>query len=424
MLRTLVAVVALALFVGCGSDGSSPAPAPAPSPDPNANPTTAAPSNPAPEPSNPSPSPPSPPAPAPPPPAPEPERFVTVERLDSNAECDALVPAKVPAPVTVKVDPAPEARGCGGAVAEGTGHVAAAVAFTPRGTEYQVFGPDGRAEQRFTLTGELWPQPEGWQGVRATTSGTPTTIDVLTFFADGSPRRVEQPRPPGFGPRLSTVAPDPGGGSLVVLWGPTGSGAGASCLGEARRFDATGAPAGTPGPTGCDVTAAGVSRGTEALVLESGAGGTLLRWLRADGTPAREPAEDPSRIFGRLEPLLDGALAVREGGSWTRRCPHLGTASEPAPAWLAARAGQSFRFTRGNAGYAFFPPQGRTSSDCTQAVELVAPSGRRCARLTFTRDGNACVTGVIDQGWDGTVVQQTGTGACGWRFWPGLLAGP
>jgi hypothetical protein len=54
----------------------------------------------------------------------------------------------------------------------------------------------------------------------------------------------------------------------------------------------------------------------------------------------------------------------------------------------------------------------------------VAPSGRRCGTLTFRRDGNACVTGAIDQGWDGTVVQQASSGACGWRFWPRLLAAP
>ncbi len=111
-------------------------------------------------------------------------------------------------------------------------------------------------------------------------------------------------------------------------------------------------------------------------------------------------------------------LRARAPGDGSRAC-----SGEAAPAWLAARTNQTFRFTRGNRGYAFFPPAGQNSADCTQAVELLAPSGRRCVKLTFRRDGNACVTGAIDQGWDGTVVQQASSGACGWRSWPGLLAG-
>jgi hypothetical protein len=304
--------------------------------------------------------------------------------------------------VTIKVDAT--GTGCGRGVSEGTGHVAVQSSFTPRGTEWQVFGPDGKLEQRFTLTGELWPQPEGWQGVQAATSQFPLAISVLTFFADGSPRRSEQPQASGFGPRESSVAPDPRGGAAVVLWGPTGTSQPPACIGEARRFDATGAPTGGVGRTECDVLAVGVSNAGEALVLERATGGTVLRWLRVDGTPAAPAATDPLPPPGQLLPLLDGSLVGLEGARFSRRYPRLGTASEPAPAWLAPRTNQTFRFTRGNQGYAFFPPPAQNSADCTQVVELLAPSGRHCVKLTFRRDGNACVTGSIDQGWDGTVV--------------------
>jgi hypothetical protein len=172
------------------------------------------------------------------------------------------------------------------------------------------------------------------------------------------------------------------------------------------------------------VAGLGISNAGEALVLEFGSGGGLtVRWLGRDGAPAAPAATDPNGSGGQLLPLLDGSLVVAQGTGYTRRYPHLATASVPAPAWLSARVNQTFRFTRGNRGYAFFPPAGQNSADCTQAVEVLAPSGRRCARLTFRRDGNACVTGSIDQGWDGTVVQQASSGACGWRSWPGLLAG-
>jgi hypothetical protein len=347
---------------------------------------------------------------------------VTIERLDPAQECDPLVPTRVPDPVKLRVDP--RTPSCGGGVSDGTGHVAVAAAVGPRGTGWQVFTSDGRAAQPFSLGGELWPLPEGWQGLQAFSSGPASTVDVLTFAPDGALRRTESPRPGGFGPRVAAAGPDPRGGSLLVQWGPLDA-AGQACAGEARRYDATGALAGTPGAVGCNVSAAGVSAEGEALILERTSGGTLLRWLRADGSPARPTSVEPTGSTGfPLLPLLDGSLVAQDPVQFTRRYPHLGAAGEPAPAWLAARGGQTFRFTRGNRGYAFFPRPGQQSSDCTQAVELVAPSGRRCARLTFRRDGNACVTGAIDQGWDGTVVQQDAIGACGWRTWPGLLAGP
>lgn len=425
-----VCVSSVVLSSGCGSSSSgAAAPPPAtPSPDPGGNPTTLEPlPPPSPSPNPPSPNPPSPtpPSPNPPPPnpspSPSPDKFVDVERLDGNAECDALVPSSVPAPVTATASGSGPG-GCGRGLSEGTGHVAAITAFG-RGTQWQVFAPDGHAEQRFNITSDLWPQPEGWQGVQASSSGVPAFATLLSFFADGSPRRSEQPQPSGFSARVSAVAPDPLGGSALILWGPTGNG---GCQGELRRFDATGAPAGAPAQVGCEIDGLGVSNAGEALVLESGAGsggGQTVRWLRADGTVAAPAAKDPNGLPGQLLPLLDGSLVVQQGAVFLRHYPRLATASGSPPAWLAARTNQTFRFTRGNKGYAFFPPPGQNSPDCTQVVELLAPSGRRCAKLTFRRDGNACVTGSIDQGWDGTVVQQTSSGACGWRFWPRLLAG-
>jgi hypothetical protein len=420
-LAVTIGVATLSVLVaGCGPSASpSPAPAPPPGEEPSALPTTAQPTPaPSPEPT-PEPPPSTDPSPAP---LPEADRFLTVERLDASAECDPLVPGRIPAPITVSVEPPPGSTGCGRGLSDGTGHVAALLASTPRGAEYQVFGPDGAAQQAFSLTGELWAEPEGWQGIRSTTSGPSSNADLLTFFPDGSPRRSEHPTASTFGPPSSVAAPDPTGGSLVVLWGPTSAGTTAPCSGQAHRYDATGAPVGSPGSTGCDAFAAGVSNAGEALVLEAVGTGARLRWLRADGTLARPTAEDSSRPLGRLVPLLDGSLVALEGTGYTRLYPHLGTASEPAPAWLAERGRQRFRFTRGNAGYAFFHAE-RKRIPCIQEVELLAPSGRRCVKLTFRWDMPSCVTGSIDQGWDGTVVEQLASSACKWRVWPGLLAG-
>ena len=103
--------------------------------------------------------------------------------------------------------------------------------------------------------------------------------------------------------------------------------------------------------------------------------------------------------------------------------PRLATRTVPLPDWLAARSAWTFRITRGNAGYAVFPPPGAASADCTQAFALVAPSGRLCLRVTLREDGAGCTTGALDQGWDGTVVQQSGHDPCTFRWWPGLLGG-
>jgi hypothetical protein len=87
------------------------------------------------------------------------------------------------------------------------------------------------------------------------------------------------------------------------------------------------------------------------------------------------------------------------------------------------------RVAQGGRAYAFFRAV-PGSRDCAQASDLVAPSGRLCATLTFQSEvapvrapDGACVRGAIDQGLDGTVVQQLRSGACIWRFWPRLLAG-
>ncbi len=73
------------------------------------------------------------------------------------------------------------------------------------------------------------------------------------------------------------------------------------------------------------------------------------------------------------------------------------------------------------AAVAFLP--GQASADCAQSIDLIAPSGRLCGRVTLRESGSGCTTGAVDQGWDGTVVQQSGHDACTFRWWPRLLAG-
>jgi hypothetical protein len=173
-----------------------------------------------------------------------------------------------------------------------------------------------------------------------------------------------------------------------------------------------------------------VSRRGDALVLAQDSASLDASWLdggghgvaAADRGERWEPVVGPGLAHAlELVPLLDASLALRSDGIFRRAYGHHATASAPLPGWLAARAAWTIRFTRGNAGYAAFPPPGQPSDDCTQRVEVLSPGGRLCGRVVLREEGRGCLTRVADQGWDGTVVQQSSADACLYRWWPGLL---
>jgi hypothetical protein len=160
----------------------------------------------------------------------------------------------------------------------------------------------------------------------------------------------------------------------------------------------------------------------EALVVaEEDPGAMSASWLDRNGRVVVGPTPLAPRGegYGRaLSPLLDGSLVSHSG-----RFERLATSPSPAPAWLEERPGATFRFTRGNRGYAVFPLAFAESSDCSVAIELLAPSGRRCGTVTLRSADGACTPGRVDQGWDGTVVQKVRADRCTYRWWPRLLAG-
>jgi hypothetical protein len=235
------------------------------------------------------------------------------------------------------------------------------------------------------------------------------------------------------------LAPDPAGGSLVVTR-MTSLGGNHWSRVDAHRFAASGDHADAavevvPSPSEPLFFGGGVSTSGDALVLAQHSAQLDVAWIArgASGPIAAataERVEDSAAVVGAglthaldLLPLLDGGVAVRSDGTWRRRYDHLATVSGALPDWLAQRPDWSFRFTRGNRGHAAFPPPGRASADCTQSIDLVSPSGLLCGRVTLREEGSGCTTGVVDQGWDGTVVQQSGNDPCTYRWWPRLLAG-
>jgi hypothetical protein len=418
---SLALAMTIALSLACGPGDRAPAPGPAgppatPQPDATPDSTTATP-----------PPPPTPPA------GPVEQRFVTIERLDADAECDGLAPAAVPEPVAARVEN--PGGVCEGGLSDGTGHVAVRISPSLPWGERQTFSPQGAPEKRFLVWDmndgvapeAIAMQPDGWLIVVGQYSHGPSTVSLLSLLADGGLRRTESFSP--VGGRSWQFGADPRGGGFLVTnrfaSSPTDP-----CVAEGRRFDALGAPTGGTASVGCSVIAAGVSTLGEALAIERGgaaADRSVVHWVRADGSHALPPADEGDLValfdhrLLELVPLLDGSIAARSDAGWIRRYPRLAPGGEAPPAWLAARGAEVLRFTRGNRGYALMSVAGQASAECRQAIELLAPSGRRCVRLTFREDATGCTTGAIDQGWDGTVVQQSGKDPCAYRWWPRLL---
>lgn len=367
---------------------------------------------------------------------------VAVERLDASGECDALLPTAAPSPVTVRVAP-PAGAACAFAIADGTGAVA--VAFRGGGgvTGWRAYGPDGALREAFAAS-ELVPEPRGFQGLRVSPGPTESqplvehvAIDPQGAVASAATVSEDPASTTGF--RWS-FAQDPLGGSVVVFRGVNVYGNHWHGL-RAHRFDPAGA-ARWPEPKtveyGSDAAeplfhVVGVSTRGEALLLYQDSAFLVVKWIDASGSTSLESdwTERYDGVLGSpalrfdlaLKPLLDGGLALRVDGRWRRAYEHRAAKSGALPAWLAARTAWTYQFTRGNAGYAAFQPPGESSPDCTQRIDLVSPSGRLCGRVTLREGATGCTTGALDQGWDGTVVQQSGQDACAYRWWPRLLAG-
>lgn len=378
---------------------------------------------------------------------------VTAERLDAAAECDGLVPARFPLPIAVTRTP-PAGASCAGGVSDGTGHVALAATDASGDAVFQLRMPGGDALGELRAHARMVPQASGWHAVAITTVdrdvaepyGTGSIhvrgiqLEHLVVAADGSIVQRTVVSPYGRSSlRRWTFGEDPLGGSVVQvhevdMFGNHFHGIGA------HRFDAAGARLhATPIAYGSqlgDFMAGAASNRGGTLHLSYAPGSSSASWRDRDGARLQPDGEEPIQdVLGGitpdeleraefvLSPLLDGGLVLGSHGRYYRAWPYLAETSAPLPDWLAARQGRSFRFTRGNRGYAVFPTPGASSPGCTQDIELLAPSGRLCGRVVLHEDGSGCTTGAVDQGWDGTVVQQSGHDACSYRWWPGLLGG-
>lgn len=368
---------------------------------------------------------------------------VTFEPLDGSGDCAGLVPDRAPPPVEIRV-PAPAGAACVGGTSDGTGAVAVGVRDAAGATTWHAYAPDGAARGAFGADPPLLPQPSGWHAVVSSgpQGAAAPKVELVAFSPDGSATRREtvSPDPAQAQYFRWNLARDPAGGSLVVVRSSTVAGNHWSSV-TAQRFDASGAPAWpgaatvriVPSPTEPLFLLGGVSSRGEALVVSQHSAFVDVSWTDPrSGAPiaaaSADEVEPAAGVVGaglapalESQPLLDGSIAIRANGTFRRIYAPLGTASSPLPEWLAPRGACTVRATRGAAGYAALPPPAQGSADCAQRVDLLSPSGRLCGRAVLHETGGACTTGAVDQGWDGTVVQQSARDACTYFVWPRLL---
>jgi hypothetical protein len=363
----------------------------------------------------------------------------TIEPLDDGGECAGLLPSTIPTPVVVHRAPV---AACTAGTSDGTGSVALGARDASGEVTWEVFTPGGEPRGGFEAA-EILPQSSGWHALRVgpADDDAPPLVDYVAFGPDGAPRRAEtvSPDPSAFTGFRWALGPDPAGGGFVLFRAVTLRGNHWHVL-RGHRFESSGARRwprdgaflrSDSDPLAPWFMAAAVSRRGDALVLYQDSAFLVPAWADAAGEVTEgHRAERYADVLGsdsldhelRLEPLLDGSLALSANGRWRRVYPHRALESAPLPEWLASRSEWTFRSTRGNRGYALFPPPGRGSAGCAQTIEIVAPTGRLCGRITLREGGSGCTTGAVDQGWDGTVVQQSGRDACTYRWWPRLLA--
>ncbi|HSD18999.1 MAG TPA: hypothetical protein VLC54_03110 [Anaeromyxobacter sp.] len=319
-------------------------------------------------------------------------------------------------------------------MSDGTGAVALGARDDAGNGSWHTFTADGSPRSSFAAW-PLYTQPVGWQGATIPRADGPWMLGaaVLTFSPSGELVRREEvaAHSQWVSATWLNLQQDPAGGSVLFIEGATIQ-YHDYWWSEVVRFAASGEWR-SRGGEGLDfMVAGGVTNRGDALAWSYSAirGRTYMKWVAPDGAISTWGDLTLNDLCGSacpdhdyFLPLLDGSLVLVEDGAYTRRLAYRTFALDAAPGWLASRAGWTFRFTRGNRGYAALEPAGRSAADCTQRIDLVSPGGRLCGRITLHEEGEGCVTGSVDQGWDGTVVQQSGMDSCNFRWWPGLLAG-
>ena len=355
------------------------------------------------------------------------------------AECDGLVPARLPDPNSARMllnqSGAGPNYGCLEGTSDGLGAVVVGGqnAFQPHDTPMRFFAPNGEQSGEYTAVGFVpIPQQSGFLGLDI--YGANFEHDVLALASDGSVRRrVDDARTAGI------AANDPLGG--MVVW----SAPDLSAEGELRAYDFKGELRwAVPMTLGGLLETLGVDREGNVLLLTRHSSGDIPdgldgQWVSHEGAPVGGPFAAvrigdfrPSEFT--LFPRVGNGLFLKHRSTtkseWLAAFGPRSSEVGAVPAWLAAHPDASLHMIHGGRGYAILPAPGQSVARCEQVIEIVAPSGRSCGMVSLPISDSACTTGSVAVGYDGTVIQRLPSDSaacegslcpCDWRWWTGLL---
>jgi len=326
---------------------------------------------------------------------------------------------------------------CGLGPSDGMGHIPISLHDSTLGTTYwnvmQLEPGRGRGQFDYHDRAALVPLHDGFISVDASpTVGGPH----LKSWAAGGALRSDTvlrtsslPRPiPDFGQGALVSFVDDGG--LLVV----------------QRFVSEGTPRSEPAEVAALVhppawMASGVNSERDTLILFDGEAAGLApfhiagRWLSATGIPRTAlfdlgalSVSTPDPDGPTLYPLHDGSLVLQWAGAWVLRVEARAEESAPIPSWLASHPDMRPIWIREGRGYALVPSEGRVVPVCEQHLRIHAQDGTACGNVTLTVDHRPCVTGRLEVGLDGTVLQRSPRThcqgqrcTCPLRGWPGLL---
>jgi hypothetical protein len=296
----------------------------------------------------------------------------------------------------------------------------------------------------------LLPQAQGFQTINVICTGG-AWVEFTAYDGTGKLlTAVDLGSYSGCSAHMEEVdgAADPAGGT-VVAWMPTASGGRSDPHRQVKvqrfdgsgkvRFEAVTVAGWLEEPVARHAIVVGTDVRGRTLVLWNGdalfgAGSIAGQWLDAQGvalTPifqAQVPSLRGPRYLGAvLSPLIGGGLALQADGKWTHTFASGSSEAQAAPDWLAQRSGR-LEIVRGGRAYALMPPA-PGAFVCSQQVEVLAPDGSSCGKLTFETPDGACARSPLSLGPDGTILQQQllahpdpeGRDGCTQKWWPQIL---
>jgi hypothetical protein len=351
----------------------------------------------------------------PPPPPPPPD------------ECAGLSPGAPGAPHSYRQQPLAslDVELCNRGTVDGSGNLAlwSTEQLQPFKSEIVFLDFSGHVRGKATgVATELTGQLAGFSGMDVYPQQS-NAFDAIVYATDGT----NTARASGGG-NNPILAEDPTGGMVVALdVGPPAIDA----------YDATGRRRWRKQVTS-ETTALGVDRSGNILRLFKS--GTLHgQWLDRSGNAGAafdlgdSLAPPPGDSFELYPRTGSGLFVLRLAGghtTWLHQIDSLATAAAPAPDYLQARPDTRLHVAHDGQAYAMLPIPAQ--GQCTQHIEVLAPSGKSCGSAEFALASGSCTTNFIDVGYDGTVVQQlpdsmedhscaAANCSCTWRWWPGFF---